>query len=180
MKYTRFVVVLHWTSLKSEEEEEGHHQTEETHSFRQSESKNSVGEQLLLQAGVPETSELLRTYSQHLNTLYFSWSFLGNHVIITVGAKSSHHDVMNSCKEYWLDYLAYPMMRDPKTDPIPAPDPATPTVAAPAPMNLAALSISLLVWEVWRHLTAETEGWASLIMLTLEAATRAMADMVES
>ena len=30
------------------------------------------------------------------------------------------------------------MMRDPKTDPIPAPDPATPTVAAPAPMNLAA------------------------------------------
>ena len=35
-------------------------------------------------------------------------------------------------------YLAYPMMRDPKTDPIPAPDPATPTVAAPAPINLAA------------------------------------------
>ena len=51
--------------LESEEEEEGHHQTEETHSFRQSESKNSVGEQLLLQAGVPETSNLLRTYLQH-------------------------------------------------------------------------------------------------------------------
>ena len=30
------------------------------------------------------------------------------------------------------------MMREPKTEPIPAPDPATPTVAAPAPMNLAA------------------------------------------
>ena len=28
-------------------------------------------------------------------------------------------------------HLAYPMMRDPKTEPIPAPDPATPTVAAP-------------------------------------------------
>ena len=40
--------------------------------------------------------------------------------------------------------LAYPMMREPKTDPIPAPDPATPTVAAPAPMNLAAESMSLL------------------------------------
>ena len=38
--------------------------------------------------------------------------------------------------------LAYPMMRDPKTDPMPAPDPATPTVAAPAPMNLAAANIS--------------------------------------
>jgi len=35
------------------------------------------------------------------------------------------------------------MMREPKTDPIPAPDPATPTVAAPAPMNLAAESMSL-------------------------------------
>ena len=30
------------------------------------------------------------------------------------------------------------MIRDPKTDPMPAPDPATPTVAAPAPINLAA------------------------------------------
>lgn len=35
-------------------------------------------------------------------------------------------------------------MREPNTDPIPAPDPATPTVAAPAPMNLAAESMSFL------------------------------------
>ena len=41
-------------------------------------------------------------------------------------------------------YLAYPIMREPNTDPIPAPDPATPTVAAPAPMNLAAESMSRL------------------------------------
>jgi len=34
------------------------------------------------------------------------------------------------------------MIKEPNTDPIPAPDPATPTVAAPAPMNLAAESIS--------------------------------------
>jgi len=40
------------------------------------------------------------------------------------------------------------MMRDPKTDPIPAPDPATPTVAAPAPINLAAESISFRATEV--------------------------------
>ena len=41
------------------------------------------------------------------------------------------------------------MMREPKTDPIPAPDPATPTVAAPAPINLAAESMSLRVEVVW-------------------------------
>ena len=34
------------------------------------------------------------------------------------------------------------MMSEPNTDPIPAPDPATPTVAAPAPINLAAESMS--------------------------------------
>ena len=76
-------------------------------------------------------------------------------------------------------YLAYPMMRDPKTEPIPAPDPATPTVAAPAPMNLAAESMSLLAELVWRLLTpAETEGAVRRTMETREAATRAMADIV--
>ena len=39
------------------------------------------------------------------------------------------------------------MIREPKTEPIPAPDPATPTVAAPAPMNLAAESMSLLTYN---------------------------------
>ena len=39
--------------LECEEEEEGHHKTEETHSFRESKSQDSVGEQLLLKAGVP-------------------------------------------------------------------------------------------------------------------------------
>jgi len=57
------------------------------------------------------------------------------------------------------------MIKDPKTDPIPAPDPATPTVAAPAPMNLAAESMSFLLLEVvnarlapWLAQTAETTG----------------------
>ena len=43
-------------------------------------------------------------------------------------------------------------MKLPKTVPIPAPDPATPTVGAPAPMNLAAESMSLemaLLWKLW-------------------------------
>ena len=70
------------------------------------------------------------------------------------------------------------MMRDPKTDPIPAPDPATPTVAAPAPMNLAAESMSLLAELVCRHLTAAALGWVILTMATLEAATRARADIL--
>ena len=43
------------------------------------------------------------------------------------------------------------MMREPKTEPIPAPDPATPTVAAPAPMNLAAESMSLLTYNNGRY-----------------------------
>lgn len=49
-------------------------------------------------------------------------------------------------------------MRLPNTVPIPAPDPATPTVAAPAPMNLAAVSMSLdtaLVWKLRATLTIE-------------------------
>merc|ERR1712119_224578 len=43
------------------------------------------------------------------------------------------------------------MIKLPKTVPIPAPDPATPTVAAPAPMNLAAASISRFGGDVWRE-----------------------------
>lgn len=39
-------------------------------------------------------------------------------------------------------FLAKPMIKLPKMLPIPAPEPATPTVAAPAPMNLAAESMS--------------------------------------
>ena len=44
------------------------------------------------------------------------------------------------------------MMRLQKTVPIPAPEPATPTVAAPAPVNMAAVLMSLemvLVWKLW-------------------------------
>ena len=46
------------------------------------------------------------------------------------------------------------MMRIPGTVPIPAAEPATPTVTAlaPAPVNLAAVSVSLemvLVWKLW-------------------------------
>jgi len=46
------------------------------------------------------------------------------------------------------------MIRLPNTVPIPAPDPATPTVAAPAPMNLAAVSMSRLTALVWKPLSA--------------------------
>lgn len=46
------------------------------------------------------------------------------------------------------------MIKLPNTLPIPAPEPATPTVAAPAPMNLAAESMSRLTIEVWIDLIA--------------------------
>jgi len=46
------------------------------------------------------------------------------------------------------------MMREPNTVPIPAPDPATPTVAAPAPINLAAESMSRDTGVVWKLLMA--------------------------
>ena len=72
------------------------------------------------------------------------------------------------------------MIRDPKTDPIPAPDPATPTVAAPAPMNLAAESMSCLAEEVWMR--AEVAGLAVFLHAAIarrgETERRAMADMM--
>jgi len=44
-------------NLEGEEKEESHHKTEESHGLGQSESQDSVGEQLLLQAGVPGISD---------------------------------------------------------------------------------------------------------------------------
>merc|ERR1712071_252241 len=49
-------------------------------------------------------------------------------------------------------FLAYPMIKLPKTVPIPAPLPAAPTVAAPAPINLAADSISRVAMLVPKSL----------------------------
>lgn len=50
------------------------------------------------------------------------------------------------------------MMRLPNTVPIPAPEPATPTVAAPAPMNLAAVSMSRETALVWNE-RVRTADW---------------------
>lgn len=50
------------------------------------------------------------------------------------------------------------MMRLPNTVPIPAPEPATPTVAAPAPMNLAAVSMSRETVLVWKE-RVESADW---------------------
>merc|ERR1719234_995360 len=68
-----------------------------------------------------------------------------------------------------------------KTEPIPAPDPATPTVAAPAPMNLAAESMSDLGAEVERRWEACTLTGLMLLRAARErrgeTAMRAMADI---
>merc|ERR1719472_254087 len=43
--------------LESEEQQEGHHQTEQTHSLRQGKSQDGVGEQLLLERRVPGVAD---------------------------------------------------------------------------------------------------------------------------
>merc|ERR1719167_1820173 len=87
----------------------------------------------------------------------------------------------NSCC-FREGFLAYPMMREPKTEPIPAPDPATPTVAAPAPMNLAAESMSDLGAEVdssWEACTVAGRRLRAAAMERRgETARGAMADMI--
>lgn len=62
------------------------------------------------------------------------------------------------------------MISEPNTVPIPAPEPATPTVAAPAPMNFAAESISRVAGEVWNDLTCGRRAtgvvfWAAKVWL---------------
>lgn len=47
----RFILKM-LVCLESEEQQEGHHQTEQTHGFRQGESQDSVREQLLLERWV--------------------------------------------------------------------------------------------------------------------------------
>merc|ERR1712080_328111 len=64
---------------------------------------------------------------------------------------------------------AYPITREPNTVPIPAPDPAAPTMAHPAPIYLAAESISFCAAVVCRHLAAincvdGVHCWSALVM----------------
>lgn len=47
-----FTLAIKSRCLESEEQQEGHHQTEQTHGLRQGESQDGVGEQLLLQRWV--------------------------------------------------------------------------------------------------------------------------------
>lgn len=43
--------------LEGEEQQEGHHKTEQTHGLRQGESQNGVREQLLFQGWVPGVTD---------------------------------------------------------------------------------------------------------------------------
>ena len=62
------------------------------------------------------------------------------------------------------------MTRLPNTVPSPVPEPATPTVAAPAPMNLAAVLMSFetaLVWKLWLGISeVRGRGAAQLLRLS--------------
>lgn len=47
------VVFLKVIILESEQQQEGHHETEETHGLRQGETQDGVWEKLLLEGGIP-------------------------------------------------------------------------------------------------------------------------------
>lgn len=51
------VVFLTINSLESEQQQEGHHKTEEPHSLGQGETQDGVREQLLLEGGVPGVAD---------------------------------------------------------------------------------------------------------------------------
>ena len=61
-------------------------------------------------------------------------------------------------------------MKLPNTVPLPAPEPATPAVAAPAPGNLAAVSKSFemaLVWKLWLRISEMIWGPGAAKLLWL-------------
>merc|ERR1719153_607206 len=56
LRRTKIILQKKMKELKCEEQKESHHETEEPHGLGQGEPENSVGEQLLLEGGIPGIS----------------------------------------------------------------------------------------------------------------------------
>lgn len=86
------------------QDQESNHQTEETHSFRQGESQDSIWEQLLLQRRISKRKRRYKTFLS-LQLRYFSYSltsyFLATDSVIGKSSKSKQF----FCKDFTQDKL---------------------------------------------------------------------------
>uniref|UniRef100_A0A1B0BHP1 Uncharacterized protein n=1 Tax=Glossina palpalis gambiensis TaxID=67801 RepID=A0A1B0BHP1_9MUSC len=79
----------HINTLESEEQQEGHHKTEQTHSFRKGETQNSIGEQLLFQRWISSvTNDKGTKYCSDTGTcLYWKDLYANSHNSILIYSK---------------------------------------------------------------------------------------------
>lgn len=86
--------------LESKQDEEGHHEAEETHGLRQSESQNSIGEKLLLDGGVTgEANDQAAEYTSDSSSCGKEKS------------RSAYHSQKTDSWDNWKTYYLIPQLR---------------------------------------------------------------------